>query len=205
MQTINRPESLSYQPLDQDEQEIRLVKLLPSKGRADPLHCSLDTVTLSSSLRFQSLSYAWGHDTADVSLKIGTSQLPITKNLELALRAVRKQNSTISLWVDAICINQQDVRERNHQVRLMRDIFTSASTVNIWLGTGYSGVAKAFTALEQLAAGTPLGRILMAEDDKPAAVGRITEVFQYPWWQRLWGMRVVKILFRERSADTLPS
>ena len=91
---------------------------------------------------YEALSYTWGDplDTRTVMLKDQPFQ--VTKNLEAALRNLRhrlihgtKSNDRV-LWIDAICINQTDIQERNVQVRRMLDIYKSATRVVIWLGEG---------------------------------------------------------------------
>lgn len=105
---------------------------------------------------FESLSYAWGKDAATSLLHIGNKCLAITRNLDTALRAARRRDSTISIWVDAICINQHDVSERNHQIQLMRSIYTSAARVNVWLGESFEGTNEAIALLNELSKGTSL-------------------------------------------------
>lgn len=75
----------------------------------------------------------WGDPNATSTIVIGEHQLPITKSLELALRQLRSKKA-ITLWIDAICINQSDIIERNSQVREMELIYEIAMKVNIWLG-----------------------------------------------------------------------
>jgi hypothetical protein len=58
----------------------------------------------------------------------------VTKNCKLALCYLRKEESGRVLWVDAICINQKDDKERGHQVGMMRDVYSKATEVLIWLG-----------------------------------------------------------------------
>jgi len=58
----------------------------------------------------------------------------VTANCEAALRRLRNANSKRILWVDAICINQDDPTERSQQVTLMRDIYRNASNILAWLG-----------------------------------------------------------------------
>ena len=153
----------------------------------------LETVPLGSKPRFESLSYAWGQQSANIPFNIGHGELLITGNLENALRAVRRANEAIFIWVDAICIKQQDLIGRNHQVQLMRQIFTSASTVNIWLGAAFAGVENCLEILEQLAKGMPLGSILLkARSDITTAIENLTAIFRYPWWQRLWVGRLAE-------------
>jgi hypothetical protein len=58
----------------------------------------------------------------------------VTRNCGLALGYLRKTDSTWVLWIDAICINQEDDKERGHQVAIMRDVYSRAIEVLIWLG-----------------------------------------------------------------------
>lgn len=189
-----QPSKLSqtvYEGLDQGSQDIRLVKLLPSRSHEDPLICFLETVSLNSRPLFESLSYAWGQAIAECPLTVGDGQLLITANLESALRAIRGTEEPVVIWVDAICINQQNLKERNHQVRLMRQIYTSAATVNIWLGTASYGVENALAVLRWLAKGTPLGKIIlrMRATKTPVIIEELTAIFEHSWWQRLWVRR----------------
>jgi hypothetical protein len=56
-----------------------------------------------------------------------------------ALRRLRRPDRERLIWIDALCINQQDVRERNMQVGNMREIYSKADHVLIWLGEHFSG------------------------------------------------------------------
>ena len=198
-QTWKSPDSV-YRPLSLERQEIRLVKLLPSEKYGDPLVCALETVDLVSIPQFQSLSYAWGLGKADVPLKVGDGVLRITTNLANALRAVRQTSDTILIWVDALCINQQDLSERNHQVQLMRQIFTSAVTVNIWLGLPFPGAQDALQLLGKLAEGMPLrGITLQSRSNTTSIVENMTAIFKYPWWQRLWVRTLQGSILNPRS------
>ena len=136
--------------LNQEHREIRLLQLQPAVDYGDPLKCDLKIASLTSRPHFQSLSNAWGQWKVDVPLDTGNGQILITANLETALRAIRKMDQSISIWVDAICINQANVKERNHQVQLMRQIYTNAMTVNVWLGEAFSGVEDSFQVLQTM-------------------------------------------------------
>jgi hypothetical protein len=82
---------------------------------------------------YEALSYEWGdpaqrrHD-----IYINEEQVSIRENLWLALRRVTQPN--VFLWVDALCINQDDVVERAQQLAVMGDIFAGAERVRVWLG-----------------------------------------------------------------------
>lgn len=83
---------------------------------------------------YKALSYVWGSPVGDVPICCGVQELLITENCVAALRKIRHRMKSRMLWVDAICINQQSLDERNHQVALMGDIYSKASEVIIWLG-----------------------------------------------------------------------
>jgi glycyl-tRNA synthetase beta subunit len=62
----------------------------------------------------------------------------IAKNALEALQSLRQTSAPIRLWVDAVCINQNDIQERNHQVGLMGDIYRNAAHVIICCGQNHS-------------------------------------------------------------------
>lgn len=86
---------------------------------------------------FAALSYVWG-DCGELAathrIRIGQHDFKITKNCEMALTAIVQAYGPTIIWVDSICIDQSNLRERNHQVRLMGSIYEHAHTVFIWLG-----------------------------------------------------------------------
>jgi hypothetical protein len=176
----------AYQPLDQANQETRVLKLLPSRTSSDTLRCKLEVVSLTSNPEFWALSYAWGDIKPTVILNIEDSQILITKNLATALRALRSTEDPITLWVDAVCINQNDVYERNYQVRLMRQIYTSAIGVKAWLGPEFHGVAEAFRNLTACADRHFHREILFTKSLHFGVIVGLINIFKYPWWQRLW-------------------
>lgn len=101
---------------------------------------------------YEALSYVWGSNEnpqyiqvanklRDASRKScpgsdyhGTARLPVTQNLAVALRHLRLLDKPRVMWIDAICINQQDNVEKGLQVAKMGDIYSKASRVVVWLG-----------------------------------------------------------------------
>jgi hypothetical protein len=61
--------------------------------------------------------------------------MPVTvrKNLAAALDCLRSSYVN-KVWIDAVCINQDNINKRNTQVLRIRDIFSQSLTVTIWLG-----------------------------------------------------------------------
>ncbi|KAK3370653.1 heterokaryon incompatibility protein-domain-containing protein [Podospora didyma] len=122
-----------YDALDVDTAEIRLLELLPGERDA-PIQCKLKTASLQRKPTFEALSYVWGDSTVRRPITVDFDILPVTTNLEEALRALRRLLESRTLWVDAICINQDDVGEKNTQVPLMGKIYSDATRVVAWLG-----------------------------------------------------------------------
>lgn len=126
-----------YSPLANDSDNIRVLDLFPGE-RNNPIRARLEICSLSDRPSYEAISYAWGskNDNAGVTICEGgvdyTIQIP--KSLYGALRQLRHQSGHCYVWADAICMNQADDQEKNHQVRLMRKIYQGATMVVIWLG-----------------------------------------------------------------------
>ncbi len=145
-----------YQPLPpiadvgQTPDFTRLMCLSPGLG-GQPLECTLCVIDLASSpLRYEALSYVWGIEKAVNPIVCHGGAIPITANLERALRDLRLPNMIRPLWVDAICINQQDMEERARQVAYMRLVYRHAARVVVYLGPGDAGRQRAFARAREL-------------------------------------------------------
>jgi hypothetical protein len=115
------------------QRHIRLLQLHPGQFQ-DPIHCNLRECHLDDALPYEALSYVWGDPSAQVEIKCQNISVAVNVNLGLALRHLRHADGSRWLWVDAICINQQDLEERADQVKLMRNVYVKAAAVLIWLG-----------------------------------------------------------------------
>ena len=101
----------------------------------DMIQCELVTVSLEEySGAFDALSYVWGYADVKERIRMDGKIIEVTLNLEAALRRVRNTEKAELLWVDALCINQWDVEEKNIQVMRMKDIYTRCRRVLVWLG-----------------------------------------------------------------------
>lgn len=125
-------QTYTYKPLP-GHRDIRLLKLHPGFWE-DNIRCELDVISLDEQPQYEALSHAWGsnENTEPISLDGKTFLTSIT--LESAFRRLRAEKRPRILWVDWICINQDDADERRVQVSLMRDIYTNCQRVFIWLG-----------------------------------------------------------------------
>lgn len=140
--------SYEYKKL-QDDCEIRLLTLLPGR-QGDSLKCQISHHSLDCKPSYEALSYVWGPQDNQVHLYCQAQILEIGLNLYAALSRLRRTNRERILWVDKICICQDDLDERGHQVSLMSDIFSFASSVIVWLGEAEAGDAAAFELLDRL-------------------------------------------------------
>lgn len=80
----------------------------------------------------------------------GGAYLPITHNLDVALRHIRHKDRKRSIWIDAICINQSSIEEKSRQVAIMGQIFSQADNVIIWLGPERDSSKEAIAILRQI-------------------------------------------------------
>ena len=126
--------SYTYQSLS--PQTIRVLELHPGAPDA-PLVCVIAIQRIGGK-SYEALSYVWGDPSPIASIKCLDSanegDLGICRSLATALIAFRLPDQTRRIWVDALCINQKDVPERESQVRLMGAIFSQAKRVLCWLG-----------------------------------------------------------------------
>jgi hypothetical protein len=136
-----------YEPLSSSGKQIRLVILHPRvPSRPEEIRVSILEAPLEAERRllykeFMALSYVWGdaNDRRDLMVVgLGDDSTPkrlsVTANLAEALPYLPWPDSRKILWIDAICINQEDMDERAEQVKLMAEIYASAKHVLAWLG-----------------------------------------------------------------------
>ncbi|KAI1814599.1 heterokaryon incompatibility protein-domain-containing protein [Poronia punctata] len=123
-----------YRSLDQERHEIRLLRLHSSGSYDSQIRCSLDYAFLDNVPGYEALSYVWGPLEFSQEILVEGQPHNVTENLECALRHLRQTSKDRILWVDALCINQDDIAERSHQVMLMKDVYSSCACDLAWLG-----------------------------------------------------------------------
>ncbi|KAF2826116.1 hypothetical protein CC86DRAFT_276577, partial [Ophiobolus disseminans] len=103
---------------------------------------------------FTALSYVWGNDPPthrcfQLFVECEGAKLQVTANCHSALRHLRKKLGKMTIWVDAVCINQFDLAEKSQQIPLMSNIFSRAEIVYVWLGQGTPGTDRAMRFFER--------------------------------------------------------
>ncbi|EXJ76591.1 uncharacterized protein A1O5_01099 [Cladophialophora psammophila CBS 110553] len=117
----------------------------------------------------------------------GGSQWPITRRLHEALEWVRDQETEKTLWIDAICINQYDLKERAQQVQLMQHIFRRAANVLVWLGRLMSDAMENFIlAINKKALSNRDFRSSWSEAEVREHQDGIVEFTGLEYWHRTW-------------------
>lgn len=199
--------SLQDAPLQPDQPEahrwpLRLISLQP--GQADSeLKCNLEHTSFGRAAGdYEALSYTWGSPNNKTAIHLNGIQFPVTQNLGLALKKLRYAHRPRRLWIDAICINQDDVLERNVQVTRMVEVYRSASRVLLFLGAAPDDLDAAALLIRQLGEiwrnqthNKALAALLkLAGDTEQAKAWRSLErLFRNGYWKRVWVMQEIAV------------
>ncbi len=196
-----------YQALDAEAEYIRLMYLLPAETSADiRIHLVHTRLTKEHVPKYEALSYAWGErDTPEVIYvgQKGHDTIAVTRSLYQALPYLRYRDKQRVLWVDAICVDQQNLKERGLQVERMGDIYSLADRVIVWLGLDDSSSGHAIQLLRTIASKVEVDWITstmkpVSQDEADWAdmskahsyskqeVFTIYTLVMRPWFERLW-------------------
>jgi hypothetical protein len=112
------------------------------------------TLRQNESPGYAALSYVWGSEDDPSHIEVISAQqkgvLAATHNLVVALRHLRQKKKLRRMWIDALCINQSDVEEKNIQVATMGRIYKSADRVISWLGPAHDNSDDAIALLRMI-------------------------------------------------------
>ena len=204
---------LIHRPLDSASRQIRLLKLHPGTEEGY-IECHLEHTSLEENPEFMALSYVWGDPTDPRTILLHNEPFLVTKNLHAALRSIRSRFPGMStIWVDALCINQQDLAERSRQVPLMQFIYSQAKHTVVWFGPGnelskaavqlimdmknilqpndnlwFNDKAKEKLRMRPSFAEHPLTHLL----DRLEAWEAFAYLVHQPWWTRVWIAQEIK-------------
>ncbi|KAI1876079.1 uncharacterized protein JN550_001575 [Neoarthrinium moseri] len=191
--------------------EIRLLRLSPGTP-GDPVHANFVNIQLDQGPPiFEALSYTWADESGDATrcrpIFIGPywDIYVATRNCERALSNIRRPRLTRDIWVDSICINQDDDTERSAQVSLIPRIYAEAESVVVYLGeeSPESGAALEILVLQDRASifsDLEASRLKHDLEQRTAAEHtkqQLEDIFGRPYFKRLW---VVQELIQAKSA-----
>lgn len=178
--------SYVYESLDFSTEQIRLLTLAPAGNETADIYCNLQTLLLRDRPEYEALSYTWGDTSQECTTYMDGYPFEVTPNLDIALRHLRHPFSPCVLWIDAICINQANVRERNHEVSRMRNIYYHASQVLVWLGESDEDITKAMNFLVGLKDNGDGFKIPKDKTLRAAVTPGLVKIMKKPWWSRIW-------------------
>ncbi|OTA76416.1 hypothetical protein M434DRAFT_402520 [Hypoxylon sp. CO27-5] len=206
-------------PLNLSKKEIRLLKILPGQG-SEPVHVELFTTSLGNQSEYIALSYTWCADGSDAVIHFGQENISVTETLHHAILQIRDTQDTTVIWIDAICINQDSMDEKNDQVPLMVDIYTSGKAVIIWLGDSTKNMEIVFDLFDyigehgieeeklvdvmddKLGPCDPLGKYMRDKNPKDSNLVKplsrgLVEFFELRWFYRVWILQEVALPYDE--------
>lgn len=213
-----------YRPIT-DRHEIRVLELLPGdfddQLQGTLHHCSvefefdvesdsrpydqryfrtrhaLSMEDLTQPIWYTALSYTWGDPNPDTDCFVECDgfELRITHSLDIALRHFRQSDHSINMWIDQICIDQNNQREKELQIPLMSKIYRYAINTVVWLGEASEGSDNAVELLKfigtafQLTVDTPapedFERLLLPSPQDPLWK-HLWDLSNRAWFNRLW-------------------
>ena len=217
-----------YTPLSDASNELRLLRILPTEKPGsdswDEISALLETINFESTLVYDALSYTWGNPAKTRTITVNGQPLGIGENLYWALHHLRNFEDDTDhqrnkyIWIDALCINQDDEREKSSQVQMMRDIYSAAQQVIVWLGPpdakGRLGMASLNhlvniflrhpeTPVQGNTRGTApcdawrkslrMWLSVAGPGAFPAAITHVEHLFQLSWWSRVWIVQEVAV------------
>ncbi|KAF7934970.1 uncharacterized protein EAE98_003015 [Botrytis deweyae] len=176
----------SYKPLDPLVDGTRLLHLLPGSSTQQP-RCSLKHVNFGGRPKYNAVSYTWGNEANQKPIVIEDRYFLVTENLYKALICLQQQSATeYVLWVDAICINQDDVAERNRQLTIMPYIYERAKLVIIWLRNDENtSPPTAWPDPEKISPFELSGHTQQYKDQR-SLFNYLMVVCSNEYWKRLW-------------------
>ncbi|KAF4633797.1 hypothetical protein G7Y89_g4314 [Cudoniella acicularis] len=211
--TVEKSTPYEYTPVDEAADEIRLLTLYPG-AFTDPVRVAITVAPFTTDHVpvFEALSYTWGSPKNPVRIFVGQSGhniLSVTKNLSEALPYLRYEDEPRVLWIDAICINQQDLKERSQQVKRMADIYSKAARVVVWLGLASETTSMAIICFDTIASHIDVNwpkleiRALSVDRswadletappfDRDACLA-ILEFLGHQWFERLWIYQEIRL------------
>ncbi len=186
--------STLYPPIDPSNHDLMVIVLAPGEF-TEYVSCQLGSVSFLDKPSYEALSYAWGEHRPCSTIYVNGLRHTVGGNLESALRHLRYRDRPRTLWVDALCINQSDIGERNSQVRFMGTIYSNSRGVLAWLGPEYNDSDLAFDFLETMPSDPelhwdPALHPHLAAVCKLSHTAALNDLFERAWWHRVWTVQV---------------
>lgn len=187
-----------YSPLA--PQQLRLLRPV-SAFDPDDLRLEICHVSRDSSLRYTAVSYTWGNQQPTKTIRLNGKLFHVRPNLLSCLYYLSKARHNAELgwdwiWVDAICINQQNDKEKSEQVGLMDRTYSDAQMVSLWLGLVPVPKSPFPRNLLPSQEAFDNGQVVTFEDDSFDWYDHLDDLLNRPYWSRFW---VIQEFLRARQ------
>ncbi|KAH7070389.1 ankyrin repeat-containing domain protein, partial [Paraphoma chrysanthemicola] len=196
---------------------IRLLRLVRGTGPIQAYLFKAFIHKTGNGMPFEALSYTWGTNERTKQIILNGERFMLTENLYSALQSLRFEDKDRILWIDAICIDQSHIAERNHQVSHMASIYRDADRVLFWLGNPTYETKRLISSLRQLqarASDTPTITPENAHDSRWKTLwddegcnddfellrSGLVLLLNQPWFQRSWILQ--EVCFAETGVVT---
>jgi hypothetical protein len=157
---------------------------MPHRDKNADIQCELFEYTLQSSCEthlYEALSYVWGNAENKLPIYISGSRFDVTINLHSALSQLRNHSIERVLWIDAVCIDQENQAEKEHQIQSMAKIYGQANRVVVWLG---EAADDSDLVIEEIRSADIKNSTAVLDRDGLESAG--LALLERPWFQRIW-------------------
>ncbi|KAG7104842.1 Heterokaryon incompatibility protein 6 like [Verticillium longisporum] len=193
---LSRP--FEHPPL-QNDWDIRLLYILP-RGNSSKISCKLITIDIGQRHpTYQAMSYTWGDPTKTHTIWVNDKPFKTTQNVYNLLLDMSPVFEPRRIWIDSICINQEDNAEKAWQVSIMHHIYNAASLVTIWLGAGEDSHIAVDLVLElshYIKTYKPTDKELFLKYVHERRTPRwlaIGKILAHPYFTRIWMVQEIAI------------
>lgn len=177
--------SYAYKLLNFSSDAIRVLRLFSNSDFDSGIQCELIETRLGD-IPYEAVSYTWGSMDKPCKITLNGFECYVMEHLYTALQYLRLLNRSRCLWVDAICINQDNVEERGHQVGQMRLVYEKAKGVLIWLGISDPGIDKLFMTINPPKRVGWIGIGPCSYGFRADLQVIVSKVMARPWFRRVW-------------------
>ena len=192
------PELYESLPLSQDD--LRVLQVQPGNGEI--IQCKLERLRLwreHATREYICLSYTWGDGLYSHDILVNGLKFQVKPNLYEFLLAVRKKNLTDWIFIDAICIDQCNLLERNQQVQQMGKVYHQALYVLIWLGHIFTMTAGLGISMT-IGSRNALKRLHLNPEwfGHSMAFDGCKRIHAHPYWRRMWIVQEMAVARRRK-------
>lgn len=190
----------NYDKIQSQGQTIRLLKLIAGIPSNPTIDCELVETRLGSSkpIKYEALSWCWGTSKEEGYIRIrgkrGKAYAKKAKrDLVKALLALRSERWDRYLWIDAVCINQEDMDEKNQQVQMMAEIYGNAKRVCVWLGQPDESSRLAIRFIRDEILKLQDFDDLCDSESNSSKWKALLDLMQRPWFSRRWVVQEISL------------